>query len=183
MVISIPSCTYTYTCIPMHARRCRAIDTRMHMNPSIRACTRVWAADQRRWGRACACACASGHPYTPRGTSAHASRHKLAWNLHVHTYARACTHTYTYTHGDTSSGRAVALRRRARTRTHTHAQARAHTHAGMHATGVRIHPHIRAYADTYVPSDRSVYKEYVYICIYLYKSTSRSIYLYVKIYT
>jgi hypothetical protein len=26
----------------MHARRCRAIDTRMHIDPSIRACTRVW---------------------------------------------------------------------------------------------------------------------------------------------
>jgi hypothetical protein len=129
----------------MHARRCRAIDTRLHTNPSIRACARVWlqpnadgAADAR------VRVCASGHPYTPRCTSVDADAHLYrrpyhaparahththtfthTWIRYMHSYLYICAHTYTYV--CKSCGRARPRRsRRALTRTYAHAHTRRH---------------------------------------------------------
>jgi hypothetical protein len=143
----------------MHARRCRAIHTRMQSNPSTRACARRWATDERRWSRRCACACANqgirtcldeqasiqthistdGHATLARA-HAHAHMRMLPWHLHAHSYR------YMFS----SSGRAVVLRRRSRARARALMYKRARTHAGMHATGARIHPYMRAYIRGYI---------------------------------
>ena len=93
---SMPSHPYTHVCFYIHpyahARGYGCSPTQME--PPMRVC-------------------ASGHPYTPRGTSvdtdahlyrwpltparaqAHAHMRTLPWNLHAHSYIYICAHTYT----------------------------------------------------------------------------------------
>ena len=120
----------------MHARRCRAIDTRTHMHPSIRACTRVWlprnahgAADARVRVRIWASVHASkrytdGHNTSPRAhTHTHTHMFTQTRILYMHSYLYICAHTYTYI--CKSCGRARPRRsRRALTRTYAHAHTR-----------------------------------------------------------
>jgi hypothetical protein len=121
----------------MHARRCRAIDTRTHIHPSIRACTRVWlppnahgTADVRVRVRIWASVHAStrytdGHNTSP--PRAHTRTHTFTqtWILYMHSYLSICAHTYTYI--CKSCGRARPRRsRRALTRTYAHAHTRRH---------------------------------------------------------
>ena len=125
----------------MHARRCRAIDTRTHIHPSIRACMRRWlppnadgAADVRVrvriWASVHASSvdtdarCTDGHTTPPR---AHTHTHTFTqtWSLYMHSYIYICAHTYTYI--CKSCGRARPRRsRRALTRTYAHAHTRRH---------------------------------------------------------
>ncbi len=100
-----------YTCLPRHTCPYRAINTRIHIYISVRACTRRWAADKRRWSRRCACVCASRHPCMPgctsvdtaaRCTDGHTTTRArtctqahirtLPWNLRAH----SCTYMYSY---------------------------------------------------------------------------------------
>ena len=120
------------------ARRCRAIDTRMYFYIHAYAHARGYGCRQTRTVPRMR-VCASGHPHTPRGTSAHASRHTLAWNLHVHTYAHACAHTYTYTHGGTHLAVARPRCAAARAHTHTHSCTSACAHARWNARYERTH--------------------------------------------
>jgi hypothetical protein len=100
--------------------------------------------------------CAPVHPYTPRGTSAHASRHMLAWDLHVHTYAHACTHTYTCTHGDTHLAAARSCCAAARAHTHAHSCTSTRPARTLECT-LRAHADVytcaHTYVDTYVPGE------------------------------
>jgi hypothetical protein len=123
----------------MHARRCRAIDTRTHITPSIRACARVWLQPNAD-GAADACArahlgirtrldapapmqthrCTDGHTTPPR-TRTHTFTQ--TWIRYMHSYLYIWAHTYTYI--CKSCGRARPRRsRRALTRTYAHAPAR-----------------------------------------------------------
>jgi hypothetical protein len=118
--------------------------------------------------------CAPRHPYTPRGTSAHALRHTLAWNLHVHPYAHTCTHTYTYTHGDTHL--AVARSHCAAARAHTHANSCTSTRPARTLECIlRAHLDVRANAHTHVHTTQYLY---LYMDIDTDKAIDRHIYLY-----
>ncbi len=147
----------------MRARRCRAIEPRMYVCIHTYVHARGYGPQPNADGAADARV--RVHTWAP----VHASRHTLAWNLHVHTHAHACTHTYTYTHGDTHL--AVALRHRsrahARTLMHKHAPS---THAGMHATGARRPPYMRAYICRYICTWRPLrlHRTYLYTYIYIY---------------
>ena len=153
----------------MHARRCRAIDTRTHTNPSIRACARVWlqpnahgAADVRVRVRIWASVHASMHERRYRRTlyrwayhtppRAHTRTHTFTqtWILYMHSYIYICAHTYTYI--CKSCGRARPRRsRRALTRTYAHAHTRRHvlhTCSRTYTYGLR-HAHIYRYIVTH----------------------------------
>ena len=136
---------YRYACIPMPARRCRAIDTRMHVNPHVRACTTRWlqtdadaAADVRVYvhhgihTRLDARASIQTHTYrwayhTPVRAHAHAHAHvhadmdSIYALIHIH----MCSHIHIYMY--TSCRRARPRRsRRALPRTYAHAHTRRH---------------------------------------------------------
>jgi hypothetical protein len=148
----------------MHARRCRAIDTRMHMNPSIRACARRWlqpnadgAADAR------VRVCASGHPYTPRCTSVDTdARCTDGHNTHPRARTRTrtrsrrhgfyiCTHTYTYvlTHTHIYVSLVVA-RVRAAPDARSHAHTHTHIRADMYSIYALLHIHMGSVVPTYI---------------------------------
>jgi hypothetical protein len=125
----------------MHARRCRAIDTRTHIHPSIRACARVWlqtnadgAADVRV--RIMASVHASMHERRYRRTLYGWAYHIPA-RAHAHPYKYMCSYirTQMYARGDTRLvGARVCRSRRALTRTYEHAHTlawnlHAHTYA------------------------------------------------------
>ena len=120
--------------------------------PSTHACTLTSTRTRTHEGMGCRQpqmgprmrVCAPVHPYTPRGTSAHASRHTLAWNLHVHTHAHACTHTHTYTHGDTHPAVARSRCAAARAHTHTHSCTSTRAHARWNACYGRTQTSIHA---------------------------------------
>jgi hypothetical protein len=135
--------------------------------PSARACTFISTRTRMHEGMGCRQpqmeprmhVCAPRHPYTPRGTSAQASRHKLAWNLHVHTYAHACKHTHTRTHGDTHLAVArsdCAAARAARAHTHAHSCTSARAHPRWNArygrTQTSIHARMHMLMHVYLPT-------------------------------
>ena len=91
---------YTYACIPMPARRCRAIDTRMHVNPHVRACT-------TRWLQTDADAAADVRVYVHHGIhtrlDARASIQTHTYRWAYHTPARAHAHAHALVHADMDS--------------------------------------------------------------------------------
>ena len=151
----------------MHARRCRAIDTRMHIPPSIRACARVWlqpnpdgAADARVRVRIWASVHASMHErrYTnvvqmgitpPRArTRARTRSRRHGVYICTHTYTYVLTHTHIYVS-------LVVARVRAAPDARSHAHTHTHIRADMHCIYALLHIHMGSDipTDIYVRSD------------------------------
>ena len=152
-------CTYTlyrYTdarpSMPSHRH------THVRLYPHVRARTRVWAADNRRWSRGCTCAHQGTR--TRLEAAAHMRRGTSLQGIYTYAHAHACTHTYTYTHGDTHLEVARSCCAAARTRTCTHALMHKHAHAPTRTLKcmLRAHAYIHTYAHTHA---------YIYISLYI----------------
>jgi hypothetical protein len=152
---------HTHTCIPMHARRCRAIDTRTHIHPSIRMHEGM-AAAKRRWSRRCACACAhlgirtrldarasiqthrctDGHTTPPRArTRTRSRRHGFYICTHTYTYVLTQSHIYVSL---------VVARVRAAPDTRSHAHTHTHIRADMYSIYALLHIHMGSDMPTYM---------------------------------
>jgi hypothetical protein len=121
----------------MHACRCRAIDTRMYFYIHTYAHARGDGCREPQMEPPMR-VCASGHPYTPRGTSvdtdarctdghttlarAHAHMRTLPWNM-VHARSYTYMHSHIHTYVDVWGARLECRFRHARARTCAHALA------------------------------------------------------------
>jgi hypothetical protein len=137
----------------MHARRCRAIDTRLHIHPSIRACARVWLQPTADGTARCAFACA--HPgirttldarasiqthvvqmgITPRRARTRARSRRHGFYICTHTYTYVLTHTHIYVS-------LVDARVRAAPDARSHAHTHTHIRADMYSIYAVLHMHM-----------------------------------------
>jgi hypothetical protein len=138
--------------------------THVFINPSVRACTRVWAADNRRWGHRCACACAHlgirtrldaraaipthvvqiGHTTTPRART----RTRTRTRSRRHGFY-ICTHTYTYVLTHTHMYVSLVV---ARVRAAPDARSHAHTHTHIRADMYSIYSFLRIHMGSNIPT-------------------------------
>ena len=147
----------------MHARRCRAIDTRTHIHPSIRACTRVWlqpnpdgAADARvrvhvgirtRLDARASIqthSCTDGHTTPARAHASTRTRsRRRGFDVCTHTYTYVLTHTHIYVS-------LVVARVRAAPDARSHAHTHTHIRADMHSIYALLHIHMGSDIPTYI---------------------------------
>ena len=148
----------------MHARRCRAIGTRMYVNIHTYAHARGYGCRQPQMEpRMRVCVCASGHPYTPRCTSVDTDArctdgHTTPPRARTRARTRSrrhgfytCTHTYPYvlTHTHTYVSLVVA-RVRAAPDARSHAHTHTHIRADMYSIYALFYLHMGSNIPTYV---------------------------------
>ena len=145
----------------MHARRCRAIDTRMHLHPSIRACARRWlqpnadgAADVRVRVRIWASVHASMHERRCGRTFVQTAIPHPRVRTRTRTRSRrrgfdVCTHTYTYVLTHTQIYVSLVV---ARVRAAPDARSHAHTHTHIRADRYSIYALLHIHMASNIPS-------------------------------